>query len=279
MIDSNRLEYKKHNYDLIFSSFFILGIIALAVFLSSSLNQSFMYSALAISKPAVTGSPQNINSDTNSISGNNNSIPTAKSVYDTGTMSLPASVSGFIIYIPDESHHPLTDNKTMSLKDAHYIPSNLVTPSGTAIAFIHGDPNHIHSEIVKDTSTGNAVWQTIPVKHPGGSDTKILGPGSYTISDQKYSPPMSGNITVLGNVYSKGKLVVGGFFVPTPALAKYKTDFVTAGFQPLSEYNFLSKVVQKDIAGPTTLIIYSTTLPIQDAIINLKPIIASLPYR
>ena len=90
---------------------------------------------------------------------------------------------------------------------------------------------------------------------------------------------MSGNITVLGNVYSKGKLVVGGFFVPTPALAKYKTDFVTAGFQPLSEYNFLSKVVQKDIAGPTTLIIYSTTLPIQDAIINLKPIIASLPYR
>ncbi len=115
MFDSNRLEYKKHNYDLIFSSIFILGIIALAVFLSSSFNQSFMYSALAISKPAVTGSPQNINSDTNSISGNNNSIPTAKSVYDTGTMSLPASVSGFIIYIPDESHHPLTDNKTMSL--------------------------------------------------------------------------------------------------------------------------------------------------------------------
>jgi hypothetical protein len=115
-------------------------------------------------------------------------------------MSLPASVSGFIIDIPDEAHHPLTDNKTMSLKNAHYIPSTFVIPSGTAIAFVHGDPNHIHSEIVKDTSTGNAVWQTIPVIHPGGSDTKILGPGSYTISDQKYSPPMSGNITVLGNI-------------------------------------------------------------------------------
>ncbi|MFL6324880.1 MAG: hypothetical protein ACJ72C_08960, partial [Nitrososphaeraceae archaeon] len=48
--------------------------------------------------------------------------------------------------------------------------------SDTAIAFVHGDPNHIHSEIVKDTSTGNIVWQTIPVKHPGGSDTKILSP-------------------------------------------------------------------------------------------------------
>jgi hypothetical protein len=274
------LGYKKHNYDLIFSfSIFILTIVALAVFLSSSFNQSFMYSALAISKPAVIGNNQNINSDTISISSNNNSIPSAKSVYDTGAMSLPASVSGFIIYIPDESHHPLTDNKTMSLKNAHYIPSNLVIPSGTAIAFVHGDPNHIHSEIVKDTSTGNIVWQTIPIRHPGGSDTKILGPGSYTISDQKYSPPMSGNVTVLDNIHSKGNLVVGGFFVPTTALTKYKADFATAGFQPLSEYNFLSKVVQKDIAGPTTLIIYSTTLPIQNAITNLKPIIASLPYR
>ena len=267
------LEYKKHNF-----SFFILGIIASAVFLSS-FNQSFLHCALAIGKPAVTNIPQNINGSMSSISNNNYSIPTAKSVYDTGAMSLPASASGFIIYILDESHHPLTDNKTMSLKNAHYIPSNLVIPSGTAIAFVHGDPNHTHSEIVKDTSTGNAVWQTIPVRHPGGSDTKILGPGSYTISDQKYSPPMSGNITVQGNIHSKGNLVVGGFFVPTPALTKYKADFATAGFQPLSEYNFLSKVVQKDIAGPTTLIIYSTTLPIQNAITNLKPIIASLPYR
>ena len=91
---------------------------------------------------------------------------------------------------------------------------------------------------------------------------------------------MSGNITVQGNIHSKGNnLVAGGLFVPTPSLAKYKADFASAGFQILSEYNFLSKVVQKDIAGPTTLIIYSTTMPIQDAITNLKPIIASLPYR
>jgi hypothetical protein len=89
---------------------------------------------------------------------------------------------------------------------------------------------------------------------------------------------MSGNITVQGNINSKGNLVVGGFFAPTPSLAKYKADFTSADFQILSEYNFLSKVVQKDIAGPTTLLIYSTTMSIQDAITDLKPIIASLPY-
>jgi len=271
------MKYKSHNYDFIFIfGIFASGIIGLAVFLSS-INQNFLDSALAINKSTIDDARQNTNNDTSSI--NKNSIPTAKSVFDTGTMSLPTSVSGFIIDIPDEAHHPLSDNKTMSLKNAHFIPSNLVIPSGTAIVFVHGDPNHIHSEIVKNTSTGNIVWQTIPVKHPGGSDTKILSPGSYTISDQKYSPSMSGNITVQGNIHSKGNLVVGGFFTPTPSVEKYKADFASAGFQILSEYNFLSKVVQKDIAGPTTLLIYSTTMPIQNTIANIKPIIASLPYR
>jgi hypothetical protein len=216
--------------------------------------------------------------DTTISSSNSNGIPNAKSVFDTGRMLLPASVSGFIIYIPDEAHHPLNDNKTISLKNAHYIPSNLVIPSGTAIAFVHGDPQHIHVEILKDSNTGNVAWQTIAVTHPGGSDIKALSPGSYTVSDQKYAP-MNGNVTVEKNVQLKGNLVVGGFFVPTPSLQKYKSDFTAAGFQVLSEHNFSSNVVQKDIAGPTTLLIYSTTIPIQDAITNLKPIIASLPYR
>jgi hypothetical protein len=230
------VKYKRQNYNLIFifSILFIPSILALAVLFLSSLNQNFIYYALAISKSTINDSTQNINSDMSSTSDNNNSIPTAKSVFDTGTMSLSDSVSDFIIYVPDEAHNPLTDNKTMSIFKAHYIPSNLIIPSGTAIAFVHGDPNHNHSEIVKDTSTGNIVWQTIP----GGSDTKILSPGSYTISDQKYSPPMNGNITVQGNINSKGNLVVGGFFAPTPSLAKYKADFASADFQILSEYNF-----------------------------------------
>jgi hypothetical protein len=29
------------------------------------------------------------------------------------------------------------------------IPTNLVIPRGTSIAFIHGDPNHVHVEIVE----------------------------------------------------------------------------------------------------------------------------------
>jgi hypothetical protein len=142
------------------------------------------------------------------------------------------------------------------------------------------EANKLRNYLGSNETMERRPLQTIPVKHPGGSDTKTLSPGSYTISDRKYSPPMSGNITVQGNVHLEANdLVVGGLFVPTPSLSKYKADFASAGFQVLSEYNFLSKVVQKDIAGPTTLIIYFTTMPIQNAITNLKPIIASLPYR
>jgi len=131
---------------------------------------------------------------------------------------------------------------------------------------------------LKNTKTGQVVWQTTPVTHPGASDVKVLDPGSYSISDKKYTN-MKGTVTVGGNTQSNGDLTLGGFFVPTPSLSKYKTDFASAGFQDLSTFDFLSKTVQKDISGPTTLMIYSTHLPIQDAITKLKPLIVSLPYR
>jgi hypothetical protein len=236
--------------------------------------------ALAITTDNNSTDSTNISSITNtSIILVNSNIPNAKSVFDTGTMSLPSSVSGFIIYIPDEAHHPITDKKTMSPKNANYVPTNLIIPSGTSIAFIHGDPNHIHVEIIKD-KTGKVAWKTTPISHPGGSDVKVLSAGSYTVSDQKYAP-MKGTITVEGNVQSKGNnLVAGGIFVPTDSVSKYKSDFAAAGFKVLSEYNFISKVVQKDIAGPTTFLIYSTNkMKIQDAIPKLEPLIKSLPYK
>jgi plastocyanin len=206
-------------------------------------------------------------------------IPSAKSVFETGTMLLPSTVKGFIISLPDETHELDTANKTISHKNAHYLPTNLIIPNGTSIAFVHGDPNHIHVEVIRDNSTnGSVVWQTIPVKHPGSSDVKALpAAGFYAVSDPKY-PSMKGTITVQKNVQSHGNLVIGGFFCPTPSLAKYKSDFAANGFQILSQFSFLSITKQADIAGPTTLLIYSTTMPMQDALTKLLPMLGSLPY-
>ena len=64
------------------------------------------------------------------------------------------------------------------------LPSNLTIPSGTSIAYVHGDPNHVHVEIVKDAKSGKIMWQTVPVKHPGGySDIRVLPIGDYRVTD------------------------------------------------------------------------------------------------
>lgn len=235
------------------------------------------FSTFTATSPPLASAVNHLIDSNNNNTTRGNDIPNAQSVFNTGAISLPSSAKGFIIYIPDEAHHPPTDNKTISAKNANYIPTSLIIPKGTAIAFVHGDPNHIHVEIIKDSNSGAIAWQTIPVSHPGGSDVKVLAPGSYDISDKKYAP-MKGTIKVDGGKQSNGDLVVGGIFVPTNSLAKYKSDFASAGFQILSDHNFISKTAQKDINGPTTLLIYSTNLPIQDAITKLKPLMSSLPY-
>ncbi|HEY7228044.1 MAG TPA: hypothetical protein VH481_07955 [Nitrososphaeraceae archaeon] len=207
------------------------------------------------------------------------SIPTAQSVFDSGTMKLPPSVSGVIIFIPDEAHHPSTDQKTISPKNPNYLPNTLEIPQGSEVAFVHDDPNHIHVGIVKDKD-GNTIWTTIPVKFPEGSDTKTLSASGspYSISDKQFSPPMEGKIIVTSQK-SNGPLTAGGFMCPTNLLTDCKSKLSKAGFQILSEQNFVTKSVQKDISGPNTLLIYSTKLPVKDAITNLGPIIKSLPYK
>src|SRR5206468_4365952 len=157
----------------------VVFIVIAGILLSPSLYFSYMilpaYVLASSSEPVNSTSSPSANKTSSSAGSLSLDIPTAKSVFESGTMSLPASIKGFIISIPDESHHFLSENKTISLKNAHYIPSNLIIPQGTALAFVHGDPNHIHVEVVRDNSTGgNVVWQTIPVKHPDSSEIRIL---------------------------------------------------------------------------------------------------------
>lgn len=217
--------------------------------------------------------------NSNTSASSSDSIPSAQSVFDMGTMKLPPSVKGVIIFIPDEAHHPPADDKTISPKNPNYLPATLEIPDGTEVAFVHDDPQHVHVGIIKDKA-GSEVWTTIPVKAPDGSDIKILSASGspYSITDKQYTPPMEGKIIVTPEK-STGTLTVGGFFCPTNQLPDCKSQFTKAGFQILSEHNFVTKSVQKDISGDNTLLIYSTTLPVKDALPLLGPIIKSLPYK
>jgi len=229
------------------------------------------------SNGGISAGSNTANVNNGSVSSNNSNL-LAKSIYDTGKLVMIPSFSGVIISLPDETHHFDNENLRISLENGHYLPENLVIPSGTAIAFVHGDPNHVHTEIVTD-SNGNQVWTTNTISHPGATDSKVLPPGSYTITDAKY-PSMKGTITVEPNVKSNGNLVTGAIFAPTPSLEQYRSQLQSAGFQISSTFDFTSAVTkQKDLAGPTTLIVYSTSQPLDNAKTKLLPILKSLPYR
>jgi hypothetical protein len=206
-------------------------------------------------------------------------LSTAQMVFHSGTMKIPTSVSSVIIFIPDEAHHPPEDEKTISPMNPNYLPTTLEVPDGTEVGFVHDDPSHTHIGIVKDKD-GSTIWRTIPVEFPDGSDTRSLSvTGSpYRISDEEFTPPMEGKIVVTSEK-STGSLTVGGFFCPTNQLAECKAEFSEAGFEILSEHNFETESVQKDISGPNTLMIYSTVLSIDDAMTKLGPIIELLPYK
>ena len=138
---------------------FLVIPIALASLLIIGVSST---SAISYAQNILTPNNQ-FNNNSSSLSNDSTSspgsIPNAQSVYDTGIMSLPASVKGVIIFIPDEAHHPPADDKTISPKNPNYLPSTLEIPQGTEVAFVQDDPNHVHVGIVKDNS-GNDVWTT-----------------------------------------------------------------------------------------------------------------------
>ena len=278
---TNKMKINTNILILMFSVFLVSVLIIAAGNLNpltyAQTNSPFDNGSTSDASTVSTMTASQTNTTANNTSSD--SIPTAQSVYDTGVMALPSSVKGIIIFIPDEAHHLASDDKTISPKNPNYLPTTLEVPEGTEIAFVHDDPSHIHVGIIKDKD-GNLAWTTTPVKYPDGSDTKSLSlTGSpYSISDKQYSPPMEGKIIVTPEK-STGTLTVGGFLCPTIQLSDCKSQFSKAGFDVLSEHNFVTTSVQKDIAGDNTMLIYSTAVPIKDALNNLGPIIKSLPYK
>ena len=194
----NKQDYQE-SFDKLFHDrqlaiYTFIGVISslTIILFASELANNLAYSQITDKSNSIVGSTLT-----------NVTVPDAKSVFNTGTLSLPSTVKGFIVYLPDEAHHLLQIIKQLAQITQITYQLTLWFQRGTSIAFVHGDPNHIHVEIIKDNKTGQVVWQTTPVTHPGGSDVKVLDPGSYSVTDKKYSN-MKGTVTVGGNTRSNG---------------------------------------------------------------------------
>src|SRR6476659_10333637 len=98
------------------------------------------------------------------------------------------------------------------------------------------------------------IWYGRPLQLSiQAAHTKFLNSdGSpYAVSEKQFAI-MHGKI-VVNTEKSTGTLTVGGFFCPTKDLDNRKSEFTNDGFQILSEHNFFTKSVQKDISGDNTL--------------------------
>ena len=170
------------------------------------------------------------------------------------------------------------------------MPTNLIVPNGTAIAFLHTDapwdtPNP-HTIELQDC-TGSVVYSTDQLDYILSSKLIVLLPQELTI-DKSYDTKEA-KITVLENETSSGNLILGGFYTPTNqventedndgvshpgSLQYYKKAFNKEGFDILSEYNFTYATCDycpggfwpDNKSGEHILLIYGTQQPLSDAL-------------
>jgi hypothetical protein len=238
---------------------------------------------------------------TNVVSTINDTGSNAQLVYQTESMNIPQSVGTFIWYIVDEAHENTATQpwKHVSDHNAIYIPTNLVIPQGTAIAFLDADAPwdtpHPHTINVKD-STNKIVYTTGKLDYTNSSAAKVVPVGHYTVQDTKY-PWMKGNLTVAPNPdKSVGNLIMGGFYTPTNQVANnkdndggthpgwlgyYKEQFAKNGFNILDTFNFHYATCKYCPGGfwpdqksaDHTLILYSTSQSLSDALNKLSKMV------
>jgi hypothetical protein len=231
----------------------------------------------------------------------NDTGPNAQLVYQTESMNIPPSVGTFIWYIVDEAHENTATQpwKHVSDHNALYIPTNLVLPQGTAIAFLDADAPwdtpHPHTINVMDNSN-KIVYTTGKLDYTNSSAAKVLPVGHYAVQDTKY-PWMKGNLTVATNPQkSVGNLIMGGFYTPTNHVANnkdndggthpgwlgyYKDQFSKNGFKILDTFNFHYATCKYCSGGfwpdqksaDHTLILYSTSQSVSDALNKLSKMV------
>jgi hypothetical protein len=230
-------------------------------------------------------------------------IPDAKSVYDTETMQLPNSVGYYVVLIANEAHEDWSEEKHKLLTDhnPYFVPTHLVLPKGTAIIFLNADApwNTPHPHTINLEASGKVVYSTGSMEYSDASDSKILPPGNYSVTDSKYDW-MKGSITVTEE-NSIGNQTVGGFYSPTHEVSNkldndgmehpgwmgyYETEFSKKGFNILSKHEFNyntcsyceGKFWPDNKTGEHTLFIFSTYQSPMDAIVKLQKLVKDNAY-
>jgi hypothetical protein len=260
-----------------------------------------------------TDNENNSNAATNATAPIATTIPTAQSVYTSQSITLPPTVKSFIWYIVDEAHENTytSSHKKVSNHNPDYLPTNVVMPQGVSLTFLDADAPwdtpHPHTINILYSSFGNVVYSTGKLDYTNTSRPIMLPAGKYDVTDINY-PWMKGTVTVTYNNKNNGSsdsssnnLIVGGFYTPTNRVANnldndggshpgwlgyYTNEFPKNGFSILSKYNFHYATCNYCPGGfwpdqktaDHTLIVYSTSQPLSEALSKLSKMVWNNVY-
>ena len=174
---------------------------------------------------------------------------------------------------------------------------------GTSLVFLDADAPwdspHPHTINILNSSSGNVVYSTGKLDYTNGSKPIILPVGKYEIKDIKY-PWMKGTLTITdnnnGSSGSNSSLIIGGFYTPTNQVANkldndggshlgwigyYTKEFPKNGFSISSKYDLHYATCKYCPGGfwpdqktaDHTLIIYSTSQPLTEALSKLSKMV------
>lgn len=264
----------------------------------------------AITTTALSPKTSNNNTTTQEAAATTD-IPSAESVYASQSITLPPTVKSFVWYIVDEAHENTytSSRKKVSDHNPDYLPTNVVMPQGTSLVFLDADAPwdapHPHRINILDSSSGNVVYSTGKLDYTNSSKPTILPVGKYEITDIKY-PWMKGTLTVTdnnnnGSGGSSSNLIIGGFYTPTNQVANkldndggshpgwlgyYTNEFPKNGFSILNKYDFHYATCKYCPGGfwpdqktaDHTLIIYSTSQPLTEALSKLSKMVWNNVY-
>ena len=263
----------------------------------------------AITTAALSPKTSNNNTTTQEAAATTTDIPSAKSVYASQSITLPPTVKSFVWYIVDEAHENTytSSRKKVSDHNPDYLPTNVVMPQRTSLVFLDADAPwdapHPHTINILDSSSGNVVYSTGKLDYTNSSKPTILPVGKYEITDIKY-PWMKGTLTVTDNNNGSGSssnLIIGGFYTPTNQVANkldndggshpgwlgyYTNEFPKNGFSILNKYDFHYATCKYCPGGfwpdqktaDHTLIIYSTSQPLTEALSKLSKMVWNNVY-
>lgn len=273
-------------------------------------QQTITTESPAITTTALSPKTSNNNTTTQEAAATTD-IPSAESVYASQSITLPPTVKSFVWYIVDEAHENTytSSRKKVSDHNPDYLPTNVVMPQGTSLVFLDADAPwdapHPHRINILDSSSGNVVYSTGKLDYTNSSKPTILPVGKYEITDIKY-PWMKGTLTVTdnnnnGSGGSSSNLIIGGFYTPTNQVANkldndggshpgwlgyYTNEFPKNGFSILNKYDFHYATCKYCPGGfwpdqktaDHTLIIYSTSQPLTEALSKLSKMVWNNVY-